>query len=103
MQKFVQFLGENFAGAGARTGIAVSDAGAVVGTHPGELCDLWLHFAPREIGIPEAGVENHGGGSLARAVDVHLVAADVDELAGHGMKAAIARLGNVLVEEACSR
>ena len=50
----------------------------------------------RACGSPIRGIENYGGSFrflkalIHRQVDVHLVAADVDQLAGHGMSAAVA-------------
>ena len=40
---------------------AVTEAGAVVGTNARELRDLGLNCSPGDVGVTEAGVENHGG------------------------------------------
>jgi hypothetical protein len=58
-----------------------------------------LHLLPREEGIAQASIEDDCGRSLAGAVDVHLVAADVEKLSGHGMEATLAGLGDVFIDE----
>lgn len=88
--KGVQLLGHNFAAGGARARSAIAKAGAIVRTDTRKSGDLRLHFAPRNVTIAQAGIENHRRSFLPHAINVHLVAVDVDELTRHGMETAIA-------------
>jgi hypothetical protein len=97
MQKSMQLLRENSAGAPARAGITVTKTGSIVRANAGEFGDRRLHFVPRQIRIPKAGLEDYGWTSLTYAKEVHPVATDVDELAGHGVGAAVADGGDGLV------
>src|SRR5689334_12099064 len=52
-----------------------------VADRPGKVCDARLDSAP-ESEVCDSGLEHDGRRSLARAHDLHAVAADVDELLG---------------------
>ena len=97
-QQRVQFLGHHFAGAWSRTGIAVADTGAIVGTHARELCDLRLHFAPGKVRVSETRLEDDRRTSLPSAVDVHPKSANIEEPAIHRIQAAVAVLRDMLVD-----
>jgi hypothetical protein len=79
---------------------AISEACAIVGARAEKFRDLRLHFAPGNIGVAEARVENNGRIANAYAVDVHLVSADMHENSRPVIKAAVAGLGDVFVEKA---
>src|ERR1700756_687966 len=83
-QQRVQFFGHHFACAWSRTGVAVADAGAIVGAHARELRDLRLHLAPGKVRVAESGLEDDRRTSLTRAVDVHFVSANIKETAIQG-------------------
>ena len=85
---------------GPRTGLAVTESGAVVGADAGKLRDLRLHLAPGNVCVAETRFENDRGASLPRTVDVHLETAHVEATSRHGIKAAVACLRDVLVDNA---
>src|ERR1035438_8377547 len=99
VQQRVQLFGHDFASAGLRAGIAIAKARTIVRTNAGEFGNLRLHLVPGNVGVAKTGIENYRGSSLAGAMDVHLVPAHVDALTGHGMKTAVAGLGDVLINE----
>ena len=99
MQKRMEFRGDHSAGARLRTGITVSEPGAIIGANAGELRDIRLHLAPGKICIAKAGIKDDRGAAVSGAVDVHLAASYVDQLSVWWVEAAVARLGNVFVKE----
>jgi hypothetical protein len=93
----VQFFGEVLAGAGVPAVVAIAKPCAIIGTDTRELRDLGLNFLPGGVGIAEAGVEDYGGRSRARAINMQLVKPNIDEFAGYRMKARIATPGDGLI------
>ena len=65
-----------------RRGVAPGEAGAIVGAHPRERRQRRLHARPAQRRRGDAGLEHHGGQSLAAGPQVEPVSTDADELAG---------------------
>ena len=60
-----------------KTGIAPSEARAIVAAHPRECDELWLDTRPADRRGAEGGVENDGRGPVASAVQVETESTDV--------------------------
>jgi hypothetical protein len=63
------------------TGVAPTVSGAVVCADTGEGLDLLLNQNPIKRVVAKAVLNDDGRAALARAIDVELVSAEVDELA----------------------
>src|SRR5581483_3844803 len=77
LQQRVQLGGHLRAGPGIRTRVAPPVAGAVEPAGPRAARDLGLDVRPGHPGLAGAGIEDHGGGSLAGAEYIEAVTADV--------------------------
>ncbi len=91
LQKCVQLFGHHFACAGTWAGVAVAEAGAIVRANARDLSYVGLHLTPGDITVAQAGVEDYDWASLPSTVDVHLIAANLDQLAGHAIETTVAR------------
>src|ERR1022692_1468730 len=81
LQQPFQFVRNLQAAARFRTGVAPAISGAVVGTHAGELRDLWLHHQPVDGRAARTALKYYGGRTLPTAVDVHADRTSLDEVA----------------------
>ena len=78
----MQFGGHRGGIVAAIAGLAPSQAGAIVGAHPRHLRDVGLHPAPRGRHAGRGRFEDDRRRALADAIEMKLMAADVDEASG---------------------